>query len=74
VHDFLSFSLLGGFGREGLQNMYFLFSALHSVPLMGWGCCSVIMVVERGDATGTVGVFQMLVSYSQFHYTILYIC
>jgi hypothetical protein len=29
-----------------------------------------VMAVERGDATGALGLFQILVSYSQFCYVI----
>jgi hypothetical protein len=31
----------------------------------------VVMVLERGDATGVLGLFQILVSYSEFHHVIL---
>jgi hypothetical protein len=31
----------------------------------------VVMVVERGDATDVHGLFQLLVSHSQFHYFVL---
>jgi hypothetical protein len=30
-----------------------------------------VMVVERGNATGASGLSQILVSCSQFHYTVL---
>jgi hypothetical protein len=30
-----------------------------------------VMVVERGDSTGALGLFQILVSYSQFCYVVL---
>jgi hypothetical protein len=30
-----------------------------------------VMVVESGNATGMLGLYQILVSYSQFHYTVL---
>jgi hypothetical protein len=31
----------------------------------------VVMLVERGDATGALGHFLILVSHSQFHYIVL---
>jgi hypothetical protein len=32
-----------------------------------------VMVVERWDAADALGLFQILVSYSQFHYIVLFI-
>lgn len=30
-----------------------------------------VMVVERWDAKSALGIFQMLVSYSEFHYIVM---
>jgi hypothetical protein len=31
-----------------------------------------VLVVDSWDATGALGIFQILLSYSQFHYIVLH--
>jgi hypothetical protein len=34
---------------------------------------AVVMAVDRGDAIGVLGLFQILMCYSQYYYNVLYI-
>jgi hypothetical protein len=64
----------GGWFWEGVQKIWsnntflslFMFSIIGGVGMF----VPVVMVVERGDATGVFGHFQILVSYSQFRYIV----
>jgi hypothetical protein len=67
----------GGFGfrrvyRRYGQTILIFVSALQSVTMVGWEGLFQWRVVEGGDATLDIDLFQILVSYNQFHYNVLY--
>jgi hypothetical protein len=65
----------GGWFWVGLQNMWLnnTLSWYFTVSIGGevGRFVPMVMVVERGDATGVLGLFQILESYSQFCYVVL---
>jgi hypothetical protein len=53
-----------------MVEQYPYFGAL-SLFVVEWGCVAVVVMTETGDATGALGLFQILVSYNHFHYVVL---